>query len=150
MHGSIRAVLMVGIGGGNPNLAKCRDIRLGDIAVSKPTRTATGMIGGVLQYDLGKKLTGGKFKQMSHLNQPPEALVNALNAVEEDCEFDETEIGWILGVMLLDKHRQLAKRTSVRPAYVYDDPDDRKVDMLFPTDYLYLGGVRFVVIYSLD
>ena len=44
---------MVGIGGGVPS--RNADIRLGDIVVSQPTDTS----GGVIQYDLGKALSGG-------------------------------------------------------------------------------------------
>jgi nucleoside phosphorylase len=50
---AIRFGFMVGIGGGVPNTKA--DIRLGDIVVSQPTDTS----GGVIQYDLGKALSGG-------------------------------------------------------------------------------------------
>ncbi len=43
---AIRFALLVGIGGGVPDLENDIDIRLGDIVVSKPTRTA----GGVVQF----------------------------------------------------------------------------------------------------
>ena len=43
--GSVRFGLMVGIGGGVPS--KETDIRLGDVVVSKPTKS----FGGVVQYD---------------------------------------------------------------------------------------------------
>jgi hypothetical protein len=46
----IRFGLMVGIGGGIPNLNKGWDIRLGDVVASQPDGTQ----GGVVQYDLGK------------------------------------------------------------------------------------------------
>jgi hypothetical protein len=52
---SIRFGLLVGIGGGVPDLANEIDIRLGDIVVSKPTKTA----GGVVQCDLGKETLNG-------------------------------------------------------------------------------------------
>src|SRR5882757_2586491 len=47
---AIRFGLMVGIGGGIPDLKNNIDIRLGDIVVSQPTDTN----GGVIQYDKGK------------------------------------------------------------------------------------------------
>ena len=47
---ALRIGLMVGIGGGIPNLSKGIDIRLGDIVASKPEKTW----GGVVQYDKGK------------------------------------------------------------------------------------------------
>lgn len=52
--------LMVGIGGGVPvNI----DIRLGDVVVSQPT----GSYSGVVQYDYGKTVSGG-FQQTGMLN----------------------------------------------------------------------------------
>jgi nucleoside phosphorylase len=48
----LRFGLMVGIGGGIPNLEKEADIRLGDVVVSQPDK----IHGGVVQYDLGKNL----------------------------------------------------------------------------------------------
>jgi nucleoside phosphorylase len=52
---SIKFGLLVGIGGGVPDLANEIDIRLSDIVVSKPTKTA----GGVVQYDMGKETLNG-------------------------------------------------------------------------------------------
>src|SRR5467141_5086548 len=66
---AIRFGLMVGIGGGVPT--KEADIRLGDVVVSKPT----GEFGGVVQYDCGKTIEGGRFKRTSILNKPPQVLL---------------------------------------------------------------------------
>lgn len=52
----LRFALMVGIGGALPTAN--RDIRLGDVVVSMPH----GTFGGVIQYDLGKSLSNGRFK----------------------------------------------------------------------------------------
>jgi nucleoside phosphorylase len=61
----IRFGLVVGIGGGVPN--QRNGIRLGDVVVSnKPTGTS----GGVVQYDSGKALSGGRIEQTGALNQP--------------------------------------------------------------------------------
>ena len=60
---SIRFGLMVGIGGGIPN--SNADIRLGDVVVGKPI----GTHGGVVQYDYGKALNGGRFERTGMLNQ---------------------------------------------------------------------------------
>jgi hypothetical protein len=51
---SVRFGLLVGIGSGVPDLPGV-DIRLGDIVISKPIKTA----GGVIQYDLGKETVHG-------------------------------------------------------------------------------------------
>ncbi|RTE84351.1 hypothetical protein BHE90_001156 [Fusarium euwallaceae] len=73
---SLRFALMVGIGGGAPTPE--RDIRLGDVVVSKPQ----GELGGVIQYDLGKRLSDGKFKRTGQLNGPPPVLLGALPEVQ--------------------------------------------------------------------
>jgi nucleoside phosphorylase len=71
---TLRVGLMVGIGGGIPDLAKGIDIRLGDIVVSKPEKNW----GGVVQYDKGKAENGEKFVVKGQLNQPPALLLQTL------------------------------------------------------------------------
>lgn len=73
---AIRFSFMVGIGGGVPN--SNADIRLGDIVVSQPTDNS----GGVIQYDLGKVLSGGEFKLTGMLNRPPKVLLTALATLQ--------------------------------------------------------------------
>ncbi|KAF3927786.1 hypothetical protein ABW20_dc0100698 [Dactylellina cionopaga] len=68
---NIKFALMVGIGGGAPT--RERDIRLGDVVVSTPE----GRFGGVVQYDVGQRLSGGRFEDLGHLNGPPLALLSA-------------------------------------------------------------------------
>lgn len=69
---SLRFALMVGIGGGAPT--RERDIRLGDVVVSEPH----GRLGGVVQYDFGKRLSNGRFKRTGQLNAPPRVLLGVL------------------------------------------------------------------------
>ncbi|KAL2813522.1 hypothetical protein BJX63DRAFT_214835 [Aspergillus granulosus] len=69
---AIKYSLMVGIGGGVPTTGT--DVRLGDVVVSKPS----GRFPGVIQYDLGKTVAGGKFEQSGFLNQPPQALLTSI------------------------------------------------------------------------
>ncbi|CAD0047611.1 unnamed protein product [Aureobasidium pullulans] len=77
---AMRVVLLVGIGGGAPSLSK--DIRLGDIVISYPD----GTYGGVIQVDYGKSVPtnthedGFEFK--GALNQPPDQLLNVVNALQ--------------------------------------------------------------------
>lgn len=85
---SIRFGLMVGIGGGVPS--SHADIRLGDIVVSQPADTS----GGVIQYDLGRALSGGRFQRTGMLNRPPKVLLTALTTLQahhltEDSRFVE-------------------------------------------------------------
>jgi nucleoside phosphorylase len=65
--------VMVGIGGGVP-IGKT-DIRLGDVVVSKPGPNHSG----VIQYDYGKAVQGGKFKQTGTLNKPPQILLRHMS-----------------------------------------------------------------------
>jgi nucleoside phosphorylase len=69
--------LMVGIGGGVPSVV---DIRLGDVVVSQPGRGH----GGVVQYDMGKRLPGGRFEKTSHLDKPPNLLLSAVAQVRSN------------------------------------------------------------------
>lgn len=73
---AVRIGLMIGIGGGVPS--SNANIRLGDIVVSQPTDTS----GGVIQYDLGKALSGGQFQWTGMLNRPPKALLTALATLQ--------------------------------------------------------------------
>ncbi|KAI2919241.1 hypothetical protein CBS147320_8602 [Aspergillus niger] len=68
--------LMVGIGGGVPSPRN--DIRLGDVVVSRPTTTSSG----VIQFDYGKTLRGGRFQHTGTLNKPPLVLLKAVSQLE--------------------------------------------------------------------
>lgn len=59
----LRFGLLVGIGGGIPNLKRGIDIRLGDMVVSQPT----GTTGGVVQYDKGKSRAAGGIMRMKSM-----------------------------------------------------------------------------------
>ena len=72
----IRFGLLVGIGGGVPN--GFADIRLGDVVVSNPT----GRYGGVIQYDFGKTIEGGRFQRTGVLNKPPTILLSAVSQLQ--------------------------------------------------------------------
>lgn len=74
----LRFGLLVGIGGGVPDLEHGLDIRLGDIVVSQPTGTS----GGVVQYDKGKSKTDGEWELKGMLNAPPTVLLTALQKVK--------------------------------------------------------------------
>lgn len=69
---SLRIGLMVGIAGGIPSPA--HDIRLGDIVVSYPDGTCSG----VLQYDIGKIVEDGSFLRTGSLNGVPRSLLTAV------------------------------------------------------------------------
>jgi nucleoside phosphorylase len=72
---NLRFALMVGIGGGAPTSE--RDIRLGDVVVSQPNKE----FGGVVQYDLRKKLSDG-FERTGQLNAPPRVLLGVIPDIQ--------------------------------------------------------------------
>lgn len=67
-------ILLVGIGGGVPNIQANHDIRLGDVVVSQPE----GTFGGVIQYDLGRNEGLDQAIRTSAHNSPQLLLSNAL------------------------------------------------------------------------
>ncbi|KAL2816638.1 hypothetical protein BDW59DRAFT_136665 [Aspergillus cavernicola] len=85
---SIRFSLMVGIGGGVPSMNKDKDIRLGDIVVSRPTAARPGII----QYDFGKKYAEDQFTITGVLNKPSTLLLTAAGKVETNNILGESQI----------------------------------------------------------
>jgi hypothetical protein len=100
----LRFGLMVGIGGGIPNLQKGLDIRLVDVVISQPDQT----YGGVVQYDLVKNLGDGHFERKGFLKPPPTMLLTALATLREDHNVDGSQVPAILADMI-NKHPNLVK-----------------------------------------
>jgi nucleoside phosphorylase/patatin-like phospholipase/acyl hydrolase len=92
----LRFGLMVGIGGGIPNLEKEVDIRLGDVVVSQPDN----IHGGVVQYDLGKTLGEGRFERKGFLRPPPTVLLTALSNLQAKHDLDGSDIPTFLADMI--------------------------------------------------
>lgn len=116
---SIRFGFMVGIGGGVPS--RTADIRLGDVVVSQPTETS----GGVIQFDLGKTLTGNRFHRTGMLNRPPTILLTALTALR-GCHIAEgSQISELLSSIQVSAESENTKR-FIRPTHE---------DCLFQADY---------------
>jgi len=104
---SIRFGLLVGIGGGVPDLANEIDVRLGDIVVSKPTKTA----GGVVQYDMGKETLNG-FERTGTLNKPPAVLRAAVQQLVAQHELEDSHVSLYLSKMLEKFSKMKEKYTS--------------------------------------
>ncbi|CAG7561893.1 unnamed protein product [Fusarium equiseti] len=83
---SIRFGLMVGIGGGIPS--KRHDIRLGDVVVSQPSASNSGII----QYDRGNALQKQGFERTGSLNAPPQVLLAALSRLQAEDLTDDSRI----------------------------------------------------------
>jgi nucleoside phosphorylase len=92
--------LLVGVGGGIP-LPGC-DIRLGDVVVSKPD----AQCGGVLQYDFGKRVQGGRFKRTGSLNKPPAVLRAAVATLESNHHMEKPNLSRYLRKMK-DKRKDM-------------------------------------------
>ena len=100
----LRFGLMVGIGGGIPNLTKNVDIHLGDVVISQPDET----YGGVVQYDLRKNLGDGAFKRKGFLKPPLTLLLAALAILRADYNPDDSQVPTIL-TDIMTRHPKLVK-----------------------------------------
>ncbi|KAE8132449.1 violaceus kinesin [Aspergillus pseudotamarii] len=117
----IRFGLMVGIGGGVPS--QRADIRLGDVVISKPTATSSG----VIQYDYGKTLRDGRFQHTGSLNKPPSVLLKAMSQLESDYMTGKRPVSKIL-IKIQHKCEEIRERFSrpkddwlFRPTYNHKD-----------------------------
>jgi nucleoside phosphorylase len=115
---SIRFGLIVGIGGGVPSAEA--DIRLGDVVVSKPDKTFSG----VVQYDSGKATLSG-FERTGSLNSPPQILLAALANVQAN-EFRGRS-----------KVAEYIAKLNRMPKF---QRDKAGADILFETTYDHKGG----------
>ncbi|KAL2834589.1 nucleoside phosphorylase domain-containing protein [Aspergillus pseudoustus] len=80
--------LLVGIGGGIPSTEV--DVRLGDVVVGLPSSSSTH--GGVIQYDLGKAIQGGKFERTGMLDRPPPMLLTAVSKLRAIHQLERSKI----------------------------------------------------------
>ncbi|CAG8943942.1 unnamed protein product [Penicillium salamii] len=123
---SLRIGLMVGVGGAIPSAS--HDIRLGDIVISCPEGTSSG----VLQYDMGKIGTGGEFHRTGSLNSPPRALLTAVNLMRAaELTDDPLYPGYII---------QSTKRNT-RTRKNFHRPGDEQ-DRLFKQEYDHLENAN--------
>lgn len=116
---SIRFGLMVGVGGGVPSQKK--DIRLGDVVVSKPT----SQNGGIVQYDFGKTISG-EFKRTGALNSPPEILLAAVSKLEAKHFLNQNSVARYLS--------EIPPNTASK--FTYLGPEH---DRLFEASYEHVG-----------
>jgi nucleoside phosphorylase len=122
---SIRIGLMVGIGGGVPHLP-AYDIRLGDVVVSVPTITN----GGIIQYDLGRTVQGGRFHRVGSLNGPPQALLTAVAKLRAKHLMKSDELLKHISTMI-------ERYPKMQDLYAYQDT---QTDQLFEASYEHREG----------
>lgn len=119
----IQLKLMIGIGGGVPT--PDFDIRLGDVVISQPQ----GRLGGMVQYDRGKRNPGGKFERTGQLNKPPPLLLTALASLRAEIEMLGFDLGTYLYENLQNQPRMLER---------FGRPDEK--DDLYRVEYDHQGG----------
>ncbi|KAK6528600.1 hypothetical protein TWF281_009838 [Arthrobotrys megalospora] len=122
---SIRFYLMVGIGGGVPTMA---DIRLGDVVVGIPT----GRYPGVVQYDRGKTVTGGRLERTGALNRPPRELLNTISKLQAMHLAGRSRTPTLLAEAL--------GKLSSGAADTIEFARPEQEDVLFQTEYDHVGG----------
>ncbi|KAG7412183.1 hypothetical protein Forpe1208_v008452 [Fusarium oxysporum f. sp. rapae] len=120
---NLRAVLMVGIGGGVPYE---KDIRLGDIVVGSVGRNSSG----VIQYDYGRAIQGEEFAVTGHLNQPPMAFLTAMSALHATYEMEGHSIDSNID-KALQKYKRLGKKYK-RPG--------ASTDRLYEANFVHEGS----------
>lgn len=125
--------LLVGIGAGNPDVNEDggvkNDIRLGDVAISQPSR----VVGGVFQYDLVKLKPGDKIEANSFLNSPPRFLLAALTQIQIRHLTGPSKVPQILN-SLSDFMKQ---PQSIRAGYSYQGSEN---DNLYDAAYTHTKG----------
>jgi len=129
---SIRIGLLVGIGGGIARPDDDRDIRLGDIVVSKPD----GTTGGVCQYDLIKAKSGGTLERKGFLGRPPTVLLHALNSIQASHELEDSKVPCFIQQML-KKYPKMDKKPNKGPSYTHQGFDN---DRLFEASSTHVPG----------
>ncbi|KAL3470095.1 hypothetical protein BJX99DRAFT_264532 [Aspergillus californicus] len=116
--------IMVGIGGGVPG--EQNDIRLGDVVVSKPGPNHSG----VIQYDYGKAMQGGQFKQTGTLNKPPRILLTHMNQLKAKHLAGGDDVSQIM-LQVLEENSSLKSSFSL---------PENNTDYLFQSSYHHVGG----------
>jgi nucleoside phosphorylase len=120
---AVRVGLLVGIGGGVPS--ENVDIRLGDVVVSKPQ----GDSGGVIQFDYGKAMSGGRFQRTGALNSPPLVLLSAVSKLQAEHQRKEPQL-------LKHVTEAIAKYPRLRNTYTSPGGEN---DLLFEARYDHVG-----------
>ncbi|KAL2820697.1 hypothetical protein BJX63DRAFT_280804 [Aspergillus granulosus] len=119
--------LMVGIGGGAPG--RSNDIRLGDVVVSKPV----GTYSGVIQYDYGKAIQGGQFTPTGSLNKPPQVLLTQIAQLEAK-QMTKREV-----VILTTLEKVLEENPDMKGSF---SPPDEQTDLFFASSYRHVDSLN--------
>ncbi|KAJ6006651.1 Pfs NACHT and Ankyrin domain protein [Penicillium sp. IBT 35674x] len=129
---SIRVGLLVGIGGGIARPDKGQDIRLGDVVVSQPRGTTSG----ICQYDLIKAKADGTRERKGFLGRPPMVLLNALSSIQANHERKDSKIPCFLQKMLKENPK-MSKISKQNPGYIHQGFEN---DRLFKASCGHIPG----------
>jgi nucleoside phosphorylase len=121
---NLRFGLMVGIGGGVPSREP--RLRLGDVVVSKPSGTHSG----VIKYDSGKFIQNGEFVVTGALPFPDKELLSAATHLRAKHERFDNSITHYINEMFL-KHPKMAQTGYKCPGTEHD--------RLFRAGYVHRG-----------
>lgn len=111
---STKLRLLVGIGGGAPAPRENIDIRLGDVVVSEPGESTSG----VVQFDRGENTPSG-FKRTGVLGKPSKAVCAHIEALQADHYQRDSRIGYYVR-QALEKFPKMKKDYS-RPTKIPDE-----------------------------
>ncbi|KAJ6161376.1 hypothetical protein N7470_004772 [Penicillium chermesinum] len=106
--------------GGVPS--KANDIRLGDVVVSKPS----GTYSGVVQYDYGKAIQGGIFESIGTLNKPPPTLLMHMSQLEPKQMTESRDAVSKIVSDVLQRNSHMSQTFS---------PPEQGMDLLFLSGY---------------
>ncbi|KAF9636422.1 hypothetical protein BFW01_g7318 [Lasiodiplodia theobromae] len=119
----VRFGLMVGIGAGVPELPN-RDIRLGDVVVSKPGDDN----GGVVQWDKRKAHGDGTSKSIGTLAKPPMVLLAAASGLDSKQTRRKTKIAEMVhGINQAIREEENYQYQGPENDKLFDDRTEREV-----------------------
>ncbi|KAL4865508.1 nucleoside phosphorylase domain-containing protein [Aspergillus spectabilis] len=131
----IQFAILVGDGGGcpyvNPNRdGGIKDVRLGDVVVSYPTRTYTG----VVQYDYGRMLSGGEIERKDWFSPPPRKVLSAVDMLRAYHSRPVNAVNEMVGML-----------EGLGREYAYPGEG---LDRLYRTDYEHVAGVETCAVHD--
>jgi hypothetical protein len=95
-----------------------------------PSNQPAGSSGGVIQYDFGKTMQGGRFARTGSLNKPPGVLLTALTSLQARHMLEEAKFLEYLSTIM-------SRHPKLRATAVYQDMGHNQ---LFGADYDYQEG----------
>lgn len=112
-----------------------RDIRLGDVVVSRPDEAT----GGVVQYDIGKAKKGRTWQRTGHLNAPPHELLGALRKVQATHCRGRSKMPMLLAEMWERNPHMAAASYASSPSFTHQGVEN---DKLFKSAYSHADDDR--------